>query len=312
MTSLGVAVVTGASGFIGSALARRLGADGTRVICPVRAKSPRAARLAELPGVELVPLPAFDLDTLRRELRGVTCDAVFHLAAYGIAQGERDPLAMIEGNATLSASVLSAAADWAPRRFVFAGSNSEYAPAQAGVRVGEDHPLRPTTLYGAAKAAAHVYATTLALHLGVPFVGLRIFGTFGVGEAPERLIPAVIDHLARGAVPELTPGEHQRDLAYVDDVAWALVPPATHPGIVPGRAYNVCSGVPRRIADVARRVAALMGRPESELGLGRRPYRADEPEWLVGDPSRFREATGWQPQISLDEGIRRMIRGARN
>jgi len=310
MRSLSTAVVTGGTGFIGSALVRRLSADGTRVVCLVRAESSRADRLAGLAGVEVVRPDAFDADSLRRALSDFQCDAVFHLAAYGVDPSERDPVRMIESNAVLSAQVLTAAKSWSPRRFVFAGSNSEYSPAEEGVRVSESHPLWPTTLYGAAKAAAHVYSATLASHLGIEFVGLRVFGTYGIGEAPQRLIPYVISHLLRGEVPDLTPGQHQRDLCNVDDVADAMVIAATHDGLAPGRAYNVCSGVPVRIADVARRVAALMGKPESALGLGQRPHRPDEPPWIVGDPSRFVGATGWRPQVELDEGIRRMIAAA--
>jgi nucleoside-diphosphate-sugar epimerase len=220
---------------------------------------------------------------------------VFHLAAYGVDPSERDPIVMLESNAVLSARVLKAAKAWSPHRFVFAGSNSEYSPAHEGVRVNEEHPLWPTTLYGAAKAGAHLYTATLASHLGVDFVGLRVFGTYGVGEAPYRLVQYVISHLLRGEVP---------------DVVDAMVIAATHDGITPGGAYNVCSGVPRRIADVARRVAAVMGKPESALGLGRRPHRPDEPPWLVGDPTRFFEATGWQPRVELDDGIQRMIDAA--
>ncbi len=307
MSALETAVVTGATGFIGSALIRRLSAEGSRVICLVRPESTRADRLAGIAGVEVIRPPSFEPDVLATAVGELRSAAVFHLAAYGVDPSERDPNLMLAGNAALTANVLLAAKAWQPRRFVFAGSCSEYAPAPQGQRITETHPLEPTTLYGAAKAAAHVYAGTLAAHLEIPFVGLRVFGTFGVGEAPYRLIQHLIARYTSGDEPELTLGEQERDLIYVDNVVEAIVLAATRDGLNVGARYNVCSGTPRRIADVARRVAALTGHPDGPFGLGRRPYRGDEPMWIVGDATRFRTATGWAPKVSLDQGIQNMI-----
>jgi nucleoside-diphosphate-sugar epimerase len=312
MNALATAVVTGATGFIGSTLVRRLAASGTRVICPVRAESARTSRIERVPGVELVSVGRLDATTLERDLSGVTCDAVFHLAAGGVVAGEREPWSILESNATLTAHVVVAAKSWSPKRVVFSGSCSEYRPVTADTRIDEETPLGPTTLYGAAKVAAHVFGAALASQLGLEFVGLRIFGTFGIGEAPVRLIPHMIDRLARGEEPELTPGVQVRDLTYVDDVADALMIAATHPGLRAGQAYNVCSGIGVSIANVARRVSTLMGKPNAPLGLGRRSYRPGEPMWIVGDPSRFCAATGYEPKVSLDDGIARMIAASRS
>jgi UDP-glucose 4-epimerase len=307
VSSIGTAVVTGATGFIGTPLVRKLAAGGTHVICPTRPNSPRSARIAGIPGARAVELESFDSRSLSSIVHGENVDVVFHLAAYGVLSSERDPIAMLEGNATLTASVLVAAREWSANRVVFAGACSEYAPASPGVFIDEEHPLRPTTLYGAAKAAATVYGTTLAAQLGVAFVPLRIFGTYGVGEASTRLLPYIIETLSTGGQPELTPGGHIRDFSNIDDVVDALLVAASHPNIEAGRPYNVCSGIPRRVAEVATRAAVLLGSSEAALGFGRRPYRSGEPEWIVGNPKRFRDATGFAPSVELDDGIRRMI-----
>jgi UDP-glucose 4-epimerase len=307
VNSIRTAVVTGATGFIGAPLVRKLAASGTHVICPTRPNSPRAARIAGITGTRAVELQSFDARSLASIANGANVDVVFHLAAYGVLSSERDPIAMLDGNAALTASVLLAAREWSAHRVVFAGSCSEYAPSEPGVFIDEEHPLRPTTLYGAAKAAATVYGTTLAAQLGVAFVPLRIFGTYGVGEANTRLLPYVIETLSAGGQPELTPGGHIRDFSNIEDVVDALLVAASHPNIEPGRPYNVCSGIPRKVSEVATRAAVLLGSSEAALGLGRRPYRSDEAEWIVGNPKRFRDATGFAPSVELDAGIRKMI-----
>jgi nucleoside-diphosphate-sugar epimerase len=209
------------------------------------------------------------------------------------------------GNVGLVAALLSAVDE--PRCFVHAGTCSEYARAEAGVLIPESHPMLPESLYGAAKAGAALFGAACARRRGLRFLWLRLFGVFGVGEASHRLVPHVIAHLRRGERPSLTGGTQERDLTYVDDVADALVLAAGSTSLDAYVPYNVCSGVPVTIRAVAEAVARKMGRPDSALGLGDLPYRSDEAMWVVGDPTRFRAATGWAPRVGLEEGIGRMI-----
>ena len=312
MTTLKRAIVTGATGFIGSRLANRLAGDGIDVVCPVR-RTGRSGALERVPNIRVIELgsaddPSNSLDY--RELNEPT-DAFFHLAAYGVNPAQRDPVRMHQGHVELSTAALLAAESCGARRFVFAGSCSEYAPAEPGTLIGSDHPVRPTTLYGAAKAAAHIYTRTLAAARSVPFVGLRLFGTFGIGEAPQRLVPHLISRFLKNERPHLTPGDQQRDFTYIDDVVEALLVAATHPDIEPGAAFNVCSGTPTSIADMARIVAGQLNVSEQNLGLGVLPYRPDEPMWIVGDASEFQHVTGWQARLNVEEGVARMVSVAR-
>jgi UDP-glucose 4-epimerase len=309
---IATAIVTGATGFIGSALAKRLAQSGVRTVCPVRAESPRAASLDGIPGIEPVRLGSFSTAKLEGALGAIPADAVFHLASYGVDPKERDPEAMVDGNITLLARLVALAPRWPLRRFVHTGTCSEYAPVAEPERLTESHLVAPTSLYGAAKAAAGVYAGGLSRQLGVPLIVLRLFGVYGVGEAGHRLVPYLIDCLSRGVTPELTGGEQARDLTYVDDVVDALLAAASAPGVEAHGVYNVGSGVPVQIRAVAAATARLLGKPESALGLGRRPYRSDESMWIVADPSRFCAASGWRARVSLEEGIARMIAGVRS
>jgi UDP-glucose 4-epimerase len=301
------ALVTGATGFIGSALTRRLASSGARTTCLVREDGPASGKLAAIPGVSVVRPKSFEPEALRAALSDVPMDTVFHLASYGVRSTQRDPAHLIEGNVGLLELLLSSTAGRPVHRFIYTGSCSEYGPVAEPERITELHPVAPTSAYGSAKAVMEARGVAIAGDLGIPFVPLRLFGVYGVGEPEHRLIPHLARHLIQGETPSLTGGQQTRDLTYVDDVVEALIQAATAPRIALQTPYNVCSGVPVQIRAVAERVAIALGKPAANLGLGHLPYRGDEPMWIVGDPSKFQEATGWQPQISLGEGIRRVI-----
>lgn len=307
MVDFNSALVTGANGFIGSSLVRRLTAEGVAVYAMVRADSDHS-RLESTPGIKVIQVQSFELTELQKSLTGVSAEVVFNLASYGVNPQDRDPEAMIEGNVNLVARLLLATADWPLKRFVHTGSCSEYGGNPSpNTFISEDWPLQPTSLYGAAKAASVIYGSALALQLRTPFVTLRLFGVYGFGEGPHRLIPYLIDRVNRGQFVDLTPGEQVRDLLYIDDVADAFITATQSDNLDSYAVYNLCSSQPVQIRDVAEAVADAMNAPRNLLQFGERPYRADEAMWIVGDNRRFKDATQWQPQIYLTDGIRRMI-----
>ncbi|XXX72381.1 NAD(P)-dependent oxidoreductase [Sorangium sp. So ce134] len=303
---LGKAVVTGATGFIGSALVRRLLAGGCDVVATAPARPSGWARLSRLtPGQRLrqLPLERLTRDALLDAVGDEPPDAVFHLASAGVNPRERAPCGLLEGNVGALVATLEAAARWGGARVVFTGSCSEYSAVVDGQLVDEGAPRAPADLYGAAKAAAHDYGRAVARALSVPLVTLRLFGVYGPGEAPHRLIPYLADRLRARERVDLTPGTQLRDLTFVDDVVEALLLGATTAGLELGAAYNVCSGRPTSVREVCLEVARQLGAPESLLDFGARPPRADEPRWLVGDPRRFCAATSWRPRMPLSSGV---------
>ncbi len=300
-------LLTGASGFIGGALAQQLAHAGYKVNCLVRHGSAGNTKLKSIEGIDVVAVPSFDRKVLAEALDGMSATAVLNLASYGVKQGERDPGMMIEGNISLLSALVHVTSRWPLKVFVHTGSCSEYAPPAQHAPIREGDPLRPQSLYGAAKAASFILGSALATDLGVPIVTLRLFGVYGVGEGPERLLPYLIESLRNDAKVDLTAGEQVRDLLYIDDVTAAFLTVLERTDLPPGAVYNVCSGKPVRIKDIAFSVARAMNKSEKLLLLGKRDYRKDEPMWLVGDNSLFTGATGWSPGINLQEGIERMM-----
>ena len=311
MASFSEALVTGANGFIGSSLVRRLVAEGVTVYAMVRTHAD-LSRLEGISGVKVIKVQSFELAELQQSLSKISAEVVFNLASYGVNPQDRDPEAMIEGNVNLVARLLLATAQWPLKWFVHTGSCSEYGGnPQPNTFISEDMPLQLTSLYGLAKAASVICGNAQALQLGTPFTTLRLFGVYGVGEGPHRLIPYLIDRLNRGESVDLTPGEQVRDLLYVDDVADAFMAAAQSTNLTSCTVYNLCSSQPVRIRDIAEAVADAMNAPRNLLQFGERPYRPDEAMWIVGDNRRFKDVTKWEPQIHLTDGIRRMIESSK-
>ncbi len=306
MSGFRSALVTGATGFLGSVLVEHLLARGIETTCLVRTPTSSSRKIPA--GARTIEVRFFEFPRLKSKLAAISADVVLNLASYGVQQGDRDPRWLNEGNLGFLTCLLEATAGRPLRRFVHTGSCSEYGiPEREGVPISETQPLRPVSAYGAAKASAFREATTLAASLNVPFLTLRLFGVFGAHEAPNRLVPYLIDKLRRDEPVDLTPGEQVRDFLYEDDAAAAFVAAAEAPNLVPGEVYNVCSGRGIRVRELGEAVADALGKPRHLLHWGERSYRGDEPMWLVGDNQRFVAATSWRPRISVEEGIRRMI-----
>jgi nucleoside-diphosphate-sugar epimerase len=303
MPARGRVVVSGVTGFVGAAVARRLSAAGVEVVGLVRPGRANAPRLADVQG-RWVELTDASLAGLIGLLRDADPDVVIHIAAAGVEPGKTDPDELLAVNVLFTANLIRAAAVSGVRRFVHTGSCFEYGDAPTGVPIPEAAALRPTSVYGATKVAAGHLARTLAAQLALPLVTLRLFGVYGPGEAGYRLVPSLVDHLRSGRPLDLTPGEQVRDLLHVADVAEAFALAAESDRLqTDGMPYNVSSGVPVTVRQVGATLARLLGARAGLLRWGARPYRSDEAMWIVGDCARFRAATGWQPRFDLRTGL---------
>jgi UDP-glucose 4-epimerase len=297
-------VVTGATGFVGRHLVRALVDDGLDVHCLLR--RPAAESSEPLPeGTTAHCLSGLDGDDLIDLLRSISPGCLLHLAAAGVDPADDDPSALLSTNVGLTSDLLQAAAASGIPRVVHTGSCFEYSAA-ATTPLAEEAPTAPTSIYGATKAASVLCARALAHSLGLSVVVLRLFGVYGPGERPARLVPHVIGRLAADQEVPLTAGRQVRDVIYVDDAVRAFRHAAQLPAEGPFSLYNVCSGIGLSVHDIATAIADAMGRPRSLLRFGALPGRTQESSAIVGDPARF-TAAGWRARIDLADGIRRTI-----
>jgi nucleoside-diphosphate-sugar epimerase len=200
-----------------------------------------------------------------------------------------------------SLAMLRAFAGTHGRRAVVAGTSAEYDWRSAGERCHEQRtPLRPVTLYGAAKHALRVVAERYAEQEGFELAWGRIFFVYGPGEPDGRLVPSVGKALLTGEPVPTTRGDQIRDFMHVQDVAAAFATLADS-GVT--GAVNVASGEPVAVKEVVNGLAEAAGRPDLPRP-GALPDREGDPPRLVADVSRLRDEVGFAPRIALTEGLR--------
>jgi nucleoside-diphosphate-sugar epimerase len=301
-------LVTGASGFIGTHLVAHLLSEGRQVTALVRS----SAAWPELwrDRVHVVACDDFSESNLRR-LLSAQLDAVFHLAAYGVKPSDRDVDEILRINVELPTALVRLCADW-HARMVMAGTFSEYRSPSAQQQLFEDSPLEQGKLYGSSKAAGGLMASAVARERGVAFRLLRLFKVYGAGEAPHRLLPALVSGLSKRERVAISTGTQVLDFVYLDDVVEAMLRAEAHGDKKGGIAtWNVATGQAHSVREFAEQVAVAMNADASLLGFGAISMRKDDEPWLVGSPDLLRSELGWQPSTGLDEGVRAAVQALR-
>ena len=294
------ALVTGASGFIGSALVTRLLAEGRYVTVLARSSSVLPSKWRDR--VRIVVCDDVSEANLRR-LVDTPVDVVFHLAAYGVKPDCRDSGDAQRINVELPAALVRLCAEWRAR-MVMAGTFSEYRSPSTQKPVSEDSPLERHKLYGSSKAAGGLMASAVAHSSGVAFRLLRLFKVYGAGEAPYRLLPALVAGLGKRERVAISAGTQVLDFVHIDDVIEAMLRADAHAGQRGGVAtWNVATGRGHSVREFCQTVARAMDADVSLLGFGAIGMRKDDVPWLVGSPDLLRAELGWQPPIGLEAGI---------
>ena len=210
------ALVTGASGFIGSHLVRGLVHAGCEVGALMRRQSDQTRIHDVLPRIRPLTADLLDAEGLQAVVKAFQPSVVFHLAAYGVNSWTCDAGQAMLTNAIGTANVLEACRDLTLDAFVYAGTCFEYAGGTARCR--EDAWPAPVNAYAASKTAGWVLAQFYERAHDIPVVGVRPFQVYGPQEAPNRLVPSVILSALRGQDVRVSEGKQVRDFIFVEDV----------------------------------------------------------------------------------------------
>lgn len=292
-------LVTGAGGFIGLRLTRRLAEAGAQVGVGIAPDEP-PGRTARLP--EQVERQVFDLRdgmAVRDAVVRAEPQVVFHLAAVGVTDPEIDPALALAVNAGGTVHLLEALKGGGVQRVVLVGTCYEYGAREAM------EGLDPFSAYAASKVAAWAFGRMYWRAHRLPVVVVRPFQVYGPGQPAHTLVSAAIGAALAGEDLPLTPGEQERDFVFVEDVVQGMLRAATAPGIE-GESVDLGTGQPcscRRVVELVWRMTDARG----QMFVGALPYRAGEVMRIVADAERTARLTGWRAQTALEEGLRETI-----
>jgi len=299
-------LVTGAPGFIGSHLTRRLVAEGADVhalTSEVSSVFPR--RLIDLRGtITLHEGNLMDRSAMDAIARAVKPEYVFHLGAYThVGKSWQRVDECIQANIQGTMNLLQALADTGYSRFVNTGTSEIYGDIDVPFR--EDAIVNPISPYSVSKYAAERFCRLFQRSHGWPIVMLRPFNGYGPSQSPDRVISEIIVRALRKEDLAMTQGRQTREFNYVTDLAEGFVLAATTPD-VEGETFNIGCGEEISMRDVATTILDLMGNPISPK-FGALAERPTEIMRMYCDSTKARERLGWAPKHSLRHGLAETI-----
>jgi nucleoside-diphosphate-sugar epimerase len=304
-------LVTGGAGFIGSHLTEELIRRGERVRVVDSLITGHRRNLAHLSGVEFVEGDLADLAVAKRAVEGV--DYVLHQAAIpSVPRSVEDPITSNRANIDSTLNVLVAARDARVKRVVYAGSSSAYGNTPT-LPKHEDMPTNPLSPYALQKLVGEQYMQMFTALYGLETVTIRYFNVFGPRQDPSSPYSGVISVFAKALLGNTAPtiygdGEQTRDFTYVANVVDGVLKALRADG-ASGKVVNVATGT--RIS-LNKLFATMRDAVGSRLEVKYGPTRHGDVKDSLADIMRARTLLGYEPSVSLEEGLKKTIEWYRN
>ena len=294
-------LITGAAGFLGSALANRLaGAEhNVRALDDLSTGNPQALDEA----IHFTRGDVNDRPKLWTLLQEVDC--VYHLAArVSVSESILYPREYNAANVGGTVSLMEAMRDVGVRRVVFISSGAIYGK-QEQQPLHENLPPNPDSPYAVSKLSSEYYVRTIGQLWGIETVSLRVFNAYGPGQHLPPSHPPVIPNFLKQAIGNGTlvvhgSGEQTRDYVFVDDVVEGMIAAATAPTI-DGQVINIGSGTETSVRELAQVIAEVT---ESDAEIIYNPRSDSGVDRMCADLTLAREKLDYEPEISLETGLR--------
>ncbi len=297
------ALVTGANGFIGSHLVKRILELGADVSIIVRENSDLWRISSELNHIDVFKYDLTESDKLDSIVEKIKPEYIFHMAAYGVDYRQKDYIKAVNSNIIGTINLLQAVSKTGCRKFLNTGTGMQYGK-QEGI-INEDCTLTPTTIYGSTKAASTIIAHQLALENDISISTMLPFGVFGENEGSHKFFPHIIISSLKNQDIDLSFCEQYRDYCYIENVLDGFLLAAQHDEIK-NNIFNIASGEMHRLKDLVEMVFQHFD-ANCKPNYGVIPYRPNDLWNPQPDAGKIKELLGWTPRISIEEGIKRTV-----
>lgn len=296
------AILTGATGAVGSALIKELIKNNIEVLVLCRENS---VRNCNIPIHPLVTKEYCDLSELNvvTNKTGKDWDVFFHFAWLGTTGTARNDMYLQNQNVRYALDAVTAAKRFGCHAFIGAGSQAEYGRVE-GLLTPET-PAFPEMGYGIGKLCAGQMTREYAHQLGIRHIWARILSVYGPNDGAQSMVMSTINKLKKGEVPQFTKGEQMWDYLYSGDAAEAFRLLGERG--IDGKIYVLGSGTARPLAEYIKDIRNIV-KPNAEVDLGAIPYSERQVMHLQADVDELHNDTGWTAHTTFTEGIENILR----
>ncbi len=319
-------LVTGAAGFIGSALAEALCARGDEVVgidnlnayYDVNLKRARLARLDAAANFSFLEIDIADAEATRNCFAQNGFDGVLHMAAQaGVRYSLENPAAYIDSNLVGFGNLLESCRQQAIAHLVYASSSSVYGANEKIPFSEKDNVDHPISLYAATKKSNELMAHSYSHLYRIPTTGLRFFTVYGPWGRPDMSPILFADAIVRGEpIRVFNQGRHRRDFTYIDDIVdgvlrcldripapdpnWSGLVPDPSSSSAPWRIYNIGRGEPVELLRYIELLEQALGKTTRKELVEAQP---GDVEQTFADIGALSAETGYQPAVALEQGL---------
>ena len=294
-------IVTGANGFIGTALCKKLSDEGINVIAIVRDKEENITKIKDIPRIKIIYCDLSDFRNLSKYIEDRDIDALYHLAWVGSAGALRGDSDVQIRNIQYTCDTIKACLEINCKRFIFASSIMEY---EIQATMETDAMPSINTLYSSAKVAADYMARTLSGSYGIDYIRAVISNIYGPGETSPRLVNTSLRKMLNNEHCAFSAGNQLYDFVYITDAAQMFIEIGKR-GIA-NRTYYIGSQKPRPLKEFLCEMRDQVD-PKTEIGLGEIPFNGVSLSYKEFDINAVKKDTGYIPEVTFAQGIKNTL-----